>query len=141
MYWGAAMRRRVGLEAEMRFCRFHQDGRDQYAKVSGEELVPLRAAPWNGGQPFGKRQQLRTVELLFPSDASKVVAVGLNYRKHADEMGKPLPAEPLIFLKPSSALNSPGHPIILPRETQAGHHEAELALVLGTRLHRASEQE
>ena len=125
----------------MRFCRFRQEGKDYYGKIIGEEVVPLHAPPWNNGQPFGKRQQLRLVQLLAPSDASKVVAVGLNYRRHAEEMGKPIPAEPLLFLKPSTALNSPGHPILLPRESEEVHHEAELALVIGARLHHASQQE
>jgi 2-keto-4-pentenoate hydratase/2-oxohepta-3-ene-1,7-dioic acid hydratase in catechol pathway len=125
----------------MRFCRFRQEGKDQYGKIIGEEVVPLHAPPWSDGQPFGKRQQLRQVELLFPSDASKVIAVGLNYRKHAEEMKKAIPEEPLLFFKPPTALNSPGQPILLPRESQEIHHEAELALVIGARLYHASEKE
>src|SRR5580698_2768955 len=53
-------------------------------------------------------------ELLAPVSPSKIVCVGLNYRDHAHEMAKPLPDEPLIFLKPSTAVLAPGEPIQVP---------------------------
>jgi 2-keto-4-pentenoate hydratase/2-oxohepta-3-ene-1,7-dioic acid hydratase in catechol pathway len=65
----------------------------------------------------------------------------LNYRKHAEEMGKPLPAEPLIFLKAPSALNPDGSPIAIPKDSQEVHHEAELGLVIGKTIRNASERE
>jgi 2-keto-4-pentenoate hydratase/2-oxohepta-3-ene-1,7-dioic acid hydratase in catechol pathway len=70
-----------------------------------------------------------------------VVAIGQNYRKHAEEMGKPVPAEPLIFMKPMTALNAHGAPIVLPPASQEVHHEAELGLVIGRTLTRATEAE
>jgi 2-keto-4-pentenoate hydratase/2-oxohepta-3-ene-1,7-dioic acid hydratase in catechol pathway len=85
--------------------------------------------------------ELARAELLPVSDASKVVAVAQNYKKHAAEMGKPIPPEPLIFLKPSTALNGHGAPIVLPPESQEVHHEAEVAVVIGKTLKRASEGE
>jgi 2-keto-4-pentenoate hydratase/2-oxohepta-3-ene-1,7-dioic acid hydratase in catechol pathway len=56
-------------------------------------------------------------------------------------MGKPVPAEPLIFIKPSTALNGPGAPIVLPPASKEVHHEAELALVIGRTVKNASEEE
>ncbi len=69
--------------------------------------------------------------ILAPVEPSKVVAVGLNYRDHAAEMGKPLPDEPLIFLKPSTAVIGPGDSISLPPGAGRVDYEAELGLVIG----------
>lgn len=69
--------------------------------------------------------------LLPPVTPSKIVAVGLNYRDHAREMGKPLPAEPLIFLKPPSAVIGPGASIVIPPGAGRVDHEAEVGVVIG----------
>ncbi len=124
----------------MRLCRFLHRGAEAYGELEGDRVFPLRAAPWLGVARAGGSVPLAEVQLLTPTDASKVVCVGQNYRKHAQEMGKPVPPEPLIFLKPSTALNAHGRPILLPPESQEVHHEAELALVIGRRLHRADER-
>ena len=63
--------------------------------------------------------------LLAPVLPSKIVAVGLNYKDHAAEQNKPLPAEPLMFIKPSTAVIGPGEPIVLPRGVGRVDHEAE----------------
>jgi 2-keto-4-pentenoate hydratase/2-oxohepta-3-ene-1,7-dioic acid hydratase in catechol pathway len=67
---------------------------------------------------------------------SKIIGVGLNYRAHALEMGKPLPEEPLLFLKPSSALIGPGAPIVRPPGYNRVDYEGELAIVIGKRARR-----
>jgi 2-keto-4-pentenoate hydratase/2-oxohepta-3-ene-1,7-dioic acid hydratase in catechol pathway len=67
--------------------------------------------------------------------------VGLNYRDHAAEQGKPLPAEPLIFLKPSTAVVGPGDPIRLPPGAGRVDHEAEMAVVIGRRATRVAAAE
>ena len=64
---------------------------------------------------------------------SKVVCVGRNYAAHAKELGNELPAYPLIFLKPPSALIADGDAIVLPAESDRVEHEAEIALVMGRR--------
>ena len=69
---------------------------------------------------------------------SKIVAVGLNYRDHAAEQGKPLPAEPLIFLKPSTAVIGPGEPIRLPPGAGRVDHEAEAGIVIRRRAYRVA---
>ena len=67
---------------------------------------------------------------------SKIVCVGLNYKDHAAETGKPLPAEPLIFIKPRTAVIGPGDPIKLPPGVGRVDYEAELGVVIGKRAHR-----
>jgi 2-keto-4-pentenoate hydratase/2-oxohepta-3-ene-1,7-dioic acid hydratase in catechol pathway len=75
-------------------------------------------------------------QLLAPVIPSKFVCVGLNYRDHAAEMNKPLPAEPYLFLKPSTSTLAPGGTILLPPGVGRVDHEAELAVVMGKRAHR-----
>lgn len=123
-----------------RYCRFEdQEGRACYGRVEDSEVVVLSGPPWAGGTETAQRRALAGLRLLVPSEASKVVLIGQNYRKHAEEMGKSIPPEPLIFLKPSTALNAHGSPIVLPPASEEVHHEAELALVIGERLSRVDE--
>ncbi|HYI08431.1 MAG TPA: fumarylacetoacetate hydrolase family protein [Thermoanaerobaculia bacterium] len=69
--------------------------------------------------------------LLPPTLPTKIVCVGRNYADHAKELGNEAPAEPIIFLKPPSALLAPGGTIVRPAASQLVHHEAELAIVVG----------
>src|SRR5687767_4467455 len=67
---------------------------------------------------------------------SKIVCIGTNYRAHAVEMGKPLPDEPLLFMKPPSALIGPGEAIVRPGRYERVDFEGELAVVIGRRARR-----
>src|SRR5215213_8603456 len=78
------------------------------------------------------------VKLLAPVTPSKIVCVGLNYKDHAAEQGKALPAEPLLFIKPSTAVIGPGEPIRCPPGVGRVDHEAELGIVIGHRAHRVA---
>jgi 2-keto-4-pentenoate hydratase/2-oxohepta-3-ene-1,7-dioic acid hydratase in catechol pathway len=95
------------------------------------------------GDPFGvweagdiRRGGLEGATLLAPALPSKIVAVALNYRAHAAEQGKPLPPEPLIFLKPSTSVIGPGEAIRLPPGVGRVDHEAEVAVVVRRRASR-----
>jgi 2-keto-4-pentenoate hydratase/2-oxohepta-3-ene-1,7-dioic acid hydratase in catechol pathway len=79
---------------------------------------------------------LDALRLLAPVAPSKIVCVGLNYKDHAAEQHKPLPSEPLLFIKPSTAVVGPGAAILLPPGVGRVDHEAELAVVIGRRAHR-----
>ncbi len=76
------------------------------------------------------------VLLLPPVVPSKIVAIGSNYRNHAKEMGKPVPDEPILFMKPPSALLPPGGAIVRPPGYERVDYEGELAVVIGQRMHR-----
>lgn len=67
---------------------------------------------------------------------SKIVCVGLNYKDHAAEQGKPLPKEPMLFMKPSTAVIRHGEPIRIPPGVGRVDHEAELGVVIGKRAFR-----
>ncbi len=113
-----------------------------FVEIVGARFFELSGAPWEPATVKGS-------ELTFPAEpswlpvtpASKVVAIGQNYRKHAQEMGKTVPVEPLIFTKPSTALNGHGGNIVLPPASNEVHYEAELALVIGQKLKGASVEE
>ena len=76
--------------------------------------------------------------VLAPVDPSKIVAVGLNYKDHAAEQNKPLPAEPMIFIKPSTSVIGPDDPILIPGGAGRVDHEAEAGVVIGRRASRVT---
>jgi 2-keto-4-pentenoate hydratase/2-oxohepta-3-ene-1,7-dioic acid hydratase in catechol pathway len=79
----------------------------------------------------GRNWPLADVRLLAPILASKVVCMGKNYAAHAAEMGGVAPEDPVIFLKPNTAIIGPNVPIQLPADAFPVHHEGELAAVIG----------
>ncbi|TAM54989.1 MAG: FAA hydrolase family protein [Acidobacteria bacterium] len=115
----------------MRLCRIAVAGASRWGVIEGELVTPLAAPPWEGVRTIGGALPLATATLRPPCEPTKIVAVGLNYRAHAAEMGKELPAEPLLFLKAPSALLAPGGAVAVPRQSQRVEHEGELALVIG----------
>lgn len=74
---------------------------------------------------------IEEITLLPPCLPTKIVAVGLNYKDHAQELGMPIPEEPLIFLKPPSSVIGPNDAIKLPAMSQRVDYEAELGIVIG----------
>jgi 2-keto-4-pentenoate hydratase/2-oxohepta-3-ene-1,7-dioic acid hydratase in catechol pathway len=72
---------------------------------------------------------------------SKIVCVGRNYVAHAREMGNEVPAVPMLFLKPPSAVIAPGDPIVLPSQSVQVEHEAEIGVVIGRRIRRVTPDE
>ena len=84
---------------------------------------------------------LAEARLLAPVQPSKIVCVGRNYREHAAELGNPMPAEPLLFLKAPSSLVGSGAAIELPSVSQRVEHEGELAFVIGRTCSRVSDAE
>jgi 2-keto-4-pentenoate hydratase/2-oxohepta-3-ene-1,7-dioic acid hydratase in catechol pathway len=114
----------------MKLLRFAADGQACYGAIEQRQIRELVVAPF-GALKFGPRSfQLEDVTLLPPCDPSKIVAVGVNYRAHAQEMGHRLPDEPLLFLKPPSAIIGPGVAIHYPDGVTRLDYEAELAVVI-----------
>jgi 2-keto-4-pentenoate hydratase/2-oxohepta-3-ene-1,7-dioic acid hydratase in catechol pathway len=89
----------------------------------------------NGIISGGEVLSLEDVMLLPPSLPSKIVCVGLNYVKHAQELKMPLPDEPILFLKPPSAVLAPGGQIVYPPSSNQVDYEGELAVIIGKRCH------
>jgi 2-keto-4-pentenoate hydratase/2-oxohepta-3-ene-1,7-dioic acid hydratase in catechol pathway len=117
----------------MKIVRFEMAGRTGYGILKGEQIEVLWATPYEGGfkNTTGEVLSLPEVQLLSPCEPSKIVALGLNYLDHAQEFGHALPAEPLIFLKPSTSVIGPEEDIVYPRMSRRLDYEAELAVVIG----------
>jgi 2-keto-4-pentenoate hydratase/2-oxohepta-3-ene-1,7-dioic acid hydratase in catechol pathway len=77
--------------------------------------------------------------VLAPVLPSKMVCIGLNYKDHAAEQNKPLPASPLMFIKPSTSVVGPGEAIVIPSGIGRVDHEAEVGVVIGRRARHVKE--
>ncbi|MEK9497024.1 fumarylacetoacetate hydrolase family protein [Photorhabdus sp. P32] len=77
---------------------------------------------------------------LLDLPVNKVVCVGSNYAKHIKEMGTQPAEEPVVFIKPETALCDIHQPIAIPKDFGAVHHEVELAVLIGTPLKQANEE-
>jgi 2-keto-4-pentenoate hydratase/2-oxohepta-3-ene-1,7-dioic acid hydratase in catechol pathway len=111
-----------------------QAGQLHYGLLRPDRSVQvLDAPPWLQGQPTDTELPPNSYSILAPCAPSKVVAVGKNYAKHAAEMGGQLPQEPLLFMKPSTAVTSVGANIYYPSQSQRIDYEGELAVVIGER--------
>lgn len=117
----------------MKIARFSHDDAIRYGILDGEELVVLAGDPMFAGyETTGERVLLADVALLAPViPRSKVVCVGKNYHDHAAEMGGVAPEEPLLFLKPNTAVIGTGDTIVRPALSERTEHEGELAVVIG----------
>src|SRR5262249_14106047 len=80
----------------------------------------------------------RVVSVIPIERPQKIICIGLNYRDHAEEQGVPLPERPLLFAKWPNTLIGPGEPIVLNEVSSEVDFEAELAVVIGDRVSRAS---
>ncbi len=115
----------------MRYLRAHYDGQHFYAALEDGCVKRLNGSPYEGAQFTGEEYSLNNVKLLPPSEPTKIVAVGLNYARHAAEMKETLLGRPVIFLKPTTALIAHGEEIVWPAAAAQVDHEAEQALVIG----------
>lgn len=99
-----------------------------------EHILRLASSPFHGAwETMGAPVPLAQVRLLAPCEPSKIVCIGRNYAAHAAEHQAPVPSQPLIFLKPPSALLAPGAAIELTPLSAQVEHEAELVVVIGRR--------
>ena len=119
----------------MKIFRFKHKSRTFYGVLKEEKLYPLKGSLFMNFEVEKKGILLSEVTLLPPVKPSKIVAVGLNYKNHAMERGKSTPEEPLIFLKPSSAVIGPRDIIIYPKMAKRVDFEGELALVIKKKTH------
>ena len=124
----------------MKFCRFLPLGSSApqlasplYGLLEGQHVRDISGAPWSAWSHGSRIWPVADVRLLAPVDPGKIVCVGRNYASHAAELGNEVPREPLIFLKPPSAIIGPGESIVLTPQSQRVEHEGELALIVGRR--------
>jgi 2-keto-4-pentenoate hydratase/2-oxohepta-3-ene-1,7-dioic acid hydratase in catechol pathway len=133
----------IGCEEEvnLRIVRFAAQGKIGYGILENDIIRCFRGSPFasfkgsgNLEKPDGSTCRLDEVSLLAPCVPSKIVALGLNYRRHAEETKMPLPSVPLIFLKPSTAVIGTDDKIVLPRDSRRVDYEGELGIVIGRKM-------
>jgi len=115
----------------MRLVRFRFGDRIAHGALEEGTIRVLRGTFFEDPLPTGEEVPLDDVRLLAPVLPSKVVAVGRNYAAHAAEFGGEVPEEPLVFLKPSTAVSGPEDLIPLPAISRRVDYEGELAVVIG----------
>ncbi len=125
----------------MKIYRFEHSGRISYGVLKEDSLFSVRGSIFGSWEVEPTGIPLSDVTVLPPVEPSKIVGVGLNYKDHAIERGKPLPAEPLLFLKPSSAVIGPNEIIAYPRMSKRVDYEGELAVIIKKRAHLLDEKE
>ena len=111
-----------------------------YGVLKGDSVVKLK----QDGEAEGNRPtvfKFDELELLPPCVPSKIIALGLNYRDHAEEMKKEIPDEPMIFMKPSTAVIGHGDEITYPESSRRVDYEAELAVVIGKTAYRVKRED
>lgn len=125
----------------MKIVRFAAEGKTGYGILKGQTIQAIEGKPYRGINSTGETFRLKDARLLAPCLPSKIVAMGLNYKKHAEEVKAVLPKEPLIFLKPSTCVIGPEENIIYPPSSTRIDYEGELAIVIKKRACQISEKE
>ena len=126
----------------MKVARFLHQGRSRFGIVDGETISDAVGEMSGGFTQGAVSCRLDEVTLLAPSLPTKIVAIGLNYRAHAAEFNKALPEDPMIFMKPTTALIGHGDEIVYPAHmSRRVDFEAELAVVIGKECRMVAEDE
>ena len=118
-------------------------------RLDGDQITDAGAAPAIGfdstpeawgivAAAAGTTYAVDSVDLLHPVHPGKLIAIGLNYRDHAEESELDIPEVPVVFAKFPSSLIGSGQTIVVPREETRPDYEAELAIVIGKRTFRAT---
>ncbi len=136
----------MGTPAIQHIARYRVDGETHHGRREAGGYARLTAPPWLGGRETGAIDARERVGLLPPVAPTKIVCVGLNYRAHIAESatlvaGANAPEEPLLFLKPASAVIASGEAIVYPRGVTRMDPEAELGVVIGRRARAVTESE
>jgi 2-keto-4-pentenoate hydratase/2-oxohepta-3-ene-1,7-dioic acid hydratase in catechol pathway len=126
----------------VKIVRYGHDSRERYGALEADRIEPME-----GELDALKRTSraksipLDTVRLLAPVTPSKIVAAGLNYGELVRDLKIKPPKEPLLFIKPSTAVIGPNDAIVHPPQTQELYYEGELAIVIARRAWRVPESE
>lgn len=123
----------------MKIVRFSYAGEEDFGLLEGEIIKRIKGdvlGVWQAGELVARLDQ---VQLLAPCHPTKVVAIGPNYMETFRAKGNPFPEEPVLFMKPPSAVIGAGAPIIYPEMSQQVSFEAELAIVMGKQARQIEE--
>ncbi|MBR4099351.1 MAG: fumarylacetoacetate hydrolase family protein [Clostridium sp.] len=125
-----------------RFVRVQGENGPVYGRVEGEQIRLLSGDLLSGWNETDRCIPLEGTPLLAPCQPGKIMAVGFNYRDHAEEFHADLPTEPTVFLKAPTSLAAPGQPVRYPKVMTAQvDYEAELVIVIGRRARHVPREE
>lgn len=140
-----ARARPVGYAAEsMKFVRYREKrGRIAYGLLQSDSLTveEISSTPFLPYEKTGITYDLGDFRLLAPCLPSKIVAIGVNYKDHAAEMGRDLPDTPMFFYKPSTAVIGHSDNVVWPPDCQRLDYEGELAVVIGALAKRVRRED
>lgn len=125
-----------------KYIRFRADGESVWGRLDGDnDIAILKSPPWESLDESGQKAKFDTSALLAPATPSKVVLIGLNYHDHIKESqsASAVPEEPVIFLKPPTAIIGPNDAIPYYPQLEKIDYEGELAAVVGKRISRVDE--
>jgi len=118
----------------MKIVRYQKNGKVFYGKLEDEQIFPIEGDVFGDLKLITEPIKREEVKLLAPVNPPNIIAIGLNYKKHAEESGHGYPKKPVIFLKATSSLIGPEDKIIIPQMApDEVDYEAELTIVIGKR--------
>jgi 2-keto-4-pentenoate hydratase/2-oxohepta-3-ene-1,7-dioic acid hydratase in catechol pathway len=124
----------------MHICRYSLDGSVHHGIIENEATIArLQGSPFDGLTCSAERDAVSAVRLLAPVHRPRVFGLGYNYKAHSQEVGKPMPQVPVLFMKPSTSVIGPGESIVYPADGQIIHFEGELTVVIGKEARYVSE--
>ncbi len=125
----------------MKIIRYKIGSQTEYGILEGERVQALDGDPYPQIKKSDRSHKLSDLQLICPATPTKIVAIGLNYYSHAKEVNQPVPKEPMMFYKPSTAVIGPEEKIIYPKGSQHLDYECELGVVIKSRASKVSREE
>ena len=122
----------------MKFVRYQDGSRPAWGIVEGNAVIPVLGDPVTGWTRSNRSVAPWDLHVLPPAAPTKVICVGLNYKLHAEESGMEIPKEPMLFLKPPTAVIGHEEGVVYSHLTTRLDYECELAIIIGKTAHRVS---
>jgi 2-keto-4-pentenoate hydratase/2-oxohepta-3-ene-1,7-dioic acid hydratase in catechol pathway len=125
----------------VKIVRFTHGERAEYGIVLADGIQSLEGSPFDSIKTTNQYHRSSDIRLLPPCLPSKIIALGVNYRSHGEEMSHRIPAEPLIFIKPSTSVIGTEDNIVYPESSRRVDYEGELGVVIKSVMRRVSKEE
>ena len=126
----------------LKLARFLKDSSIKFGVVEGGNVIEIEGSIFGNFKKTSVSYKRSDVKLLAPCEPSKVIAIGLNYKAHAAEFNKPLPEEPMIFMKPSTSVIGPEAEIVYPTHmSRRVDYEGELAIVINRKARMVKKED
>ena len=126
----------------MKILHYRKDQKEMYGVLKDKKVYPIQGNIFTQFSVLEDQdRELIGIKILPPVYPSKIVAIGINYRDHAEEFGKQIPEEPILFMKPSTSVIGHEDAILLPPSSNRIDYEAEIAMIVKKEAYRVSEND